>query len=816
MEPLSRDDPWRIGPYHLIARLDPGAGDAAAMARCFIARGAGGDRTVLISAPPVASADDAGYRERFRAEAENARLLAGAARSRWTVPVVEISAVGTPPGVSSHSVGSTPPRDGSPSGGGTEPPWSASPYLPVLPLPAALESYGGPLPVRTVRAVGAALAEALDEVHTAGFTHAGIAPGTVFLAGDGPRLAGFGAVRAAGPDGAARTGLPGLDAEALPPEQLTGGRPRPLGDVFALGSVLAYAATGRPRPEADALPEELRDTLRSCLAPDPADRPTARTLLDELLRGVRSPLPAASAPPGAPAGPLPTVVDGASGGLPAPGGGPGSTALDAGISRAAGLLGPGWLPGRLIIALSEQSSAVLAAEIDAVPEAATVPETATATVTQDETAQATPGPGGTTAARKTTRPSRRALLVGSAGGAAGLALGGGVTWVATEPDRPAPPTPAQRLAAARPSRRRVEGAPPTPMWRYGIEGAAPAYAPLIWRDAVAVITGERSVAGIDLRTGKRLWTQDGLRPKGQPWAGGEDALFVPGDGIAALEPRTGRIQWRSKEFRRGASTPFATLLAVDGATVWFTAASREGSGRVVVAYDVGRRDEMWRGPLPDGFTDGRLLKGALVVMNRGGQGAKTKEAVAFSRDAGKKLWQRVYPGVSAEGMVTTDADRTLIAAVDSTLRGYDAARGGKGLWSVEALGKDGKGHRSDFGLPHVHGKTAYAADGGYALHAIDAATGRIRWQRGYGFVMKDISAPRTPDTVVSPAGHRVLTAGDLEVDAFDAEDGALLWRFADTGGDAGKGTESARRKVAVTDDRVVVIGRKSVYALPLD
>ncbi|RNG31110.1 serine/threonine protein kinase, partial [Streptomyces botrytidirepellens] len=210
MEPLSRDDPRRIGPYHLIARLDPGAGDAAAMARCFIARGNGGDRTVLISAPPVASADDAGYRERFRAEAENARLLAGASRSRWTVPVVEISADGTPPGDSSHSVG------------GTEPPWSASPYLPMLPLPAALESYGGPLPVRTVRAVGAALAEALDEVHTAGFTHAGIAPGTVFLAGDGPRLAGFGAVRAAGPDGEARAGLPGLDADALPPEQLAG------------------------------------------------------------------------------------------------------------------------------------------------------------------------------------------------------------------------------------------------------------------------------------------------------------------------------------------------------------------------------------------------------------------------------------------------------------------------------------------------------------------------------------------------------------------------------------------------------------------
>ncbi|WP_063787241.1 PQQ-binding-like beta-propeller repeat protein [Streptomyces sp. NBRC 110028] len=792
MEPLSRDDPRRIGPYHLIARLDPEAGDTAAVARCFIARSGGGDRTVLISAPPVASSDDTGYPERFRAEAENARLLSGASRCPWIVPVMEVS------------------------GDGTDLPWSASPYLPMLPLPAVLEAYGGPLPVRTVRAVGAVLAEALHQTHEAGFTHAGIAPATVFLAGDGPRLTGFGAVRAAGPDGTARAGLPGLDTDALPPEQLAGGRPRPLGDVFALGAVLAYAATGRSRPEADALPKDLRDTLRACLAPDPADRPTARALLDDLLRGVRAPLPAPSTAR-APAGALPTVVDGAPGGPPTPGGGPGATAPGAGVSRAVSLLDPGWLPARLVVALAEQSASVLAAEIDAEPEpeAATEPRATTGAATQDETAQAHQGPGGTTASPTTMSPSRRALLVGASGSVAGLAVGGGVTWVATEPDPPAPPTPAQRLAAAHRSRRRVEGAPPTPAWRYGIGGAAPVYAPLIWRDAVAVITGERFVAGIDLRTGKRLWTQDGLRPKGQPWTGGEDALFVPGDGIAALEPRTGRIQWRSKEFRRGAPTSFEALLAVDGTTVWFMSGTGEGNGRVVVAYDVGRRDEMWRGALPDGFTDGHLLKGALVVMNPGGRGAeRTREAVAFSRDAGKKLWQRVYPGVSAEGMVTTDGDRTLIAAADSTLRGFDALRGGKGLWSVEALGKDGAGHRPDFGLPLVHGNTAYAADGGYALHAIEATTGRIRWQRTYGFVLKGLSAPRTPDMLVSPAGHRALMAGDAEVDAFDAEDGALLWRFTDAGGTADKG--SARRKVAVTDDRVVVIGHQSVYALPLD
>ncbi|WAP58661.1 outer membrane protein assembly factor BamB family protein [Streptomyces sp. S465] len=831
MEPLSRDDPRRLGPYHVIARLGPSAGEVPATARHFIARSAAGDRTVVVTAPPEELAHDVGYRERFRAEAENARLLGGGRPPLWLAPVVEIS------------------------DGGVGTPWSATPFLPMLSLSAALEANGGPLPVRTVRALGAALAETLAEVHTAGFAHAGIAPGTVYLAGDGPRLVSYGAVRAAASDGEARVGLPGLEDDALPPEQAAGGRPRPLGDIFALGAVLAYAATGRRRPDADELPKDVRSAVARCLAQDPADRPTARALLDELTRGLRVPLPsnAVRAPAGAP----PTVVDGGSEGPyggTARGAGPGSTALDSagGISRAAGALGAGWLPGRVIAALSELSSVVLAAEIEPaevsssaetpLPVAAGVPPAGPATASHQAGAEGlgaapvapdrgpVPGAGSAGTAGGSSRkplvpslsPSRRRLLLGVAGGTAGLAVGGGATWLATAPEPPAPLTPAQRLAAHRP-RHRLPGAPPTPLWRYDVTGAASTYAPLVWREAVAVITGERAVTGIDLRTGKRLWTREELRPAGQPWVAGGDALVVPGDGLVSLEPRTGRIHWRSNDFRQDARSSFTGLLAVDGTTVWFTATVRgEGSGgangdRVVVAYDVHEGAELWRGPLAAGFDEGHLLKEALVVMagaDRGRTGPR--RAIALSRDRGEELWQRVYPGMTAEGLVTTDGRRTLIAALGTTLRGFDATRDSAALWSVGAKGKDAKGRLADFGVPLVHGKTAYAADGGFALHAVEAATGEIRWQRAYGFVMKVLAAPRTPDTLVSPAGRRVLMAGDAEVDAFDAEDGSLLWRFTDAGADPGPRSRSPRRKVALTDDRVVVVGSGSVYALPLD
>ncbi|MFJ1993315.1 outer membrane protein assembly factor BamB family protein [Streptomyces asiaticus] len=824
MEPLSQGDPRRLGPYHVIARLGPGAGEVPAVERHFIARSAAGDRTVVVTAPSQELVDDVAYRERFRAEAENARLLGGGRPPLWLAPVVEVS------------------------GGGTGQPWSATPFLPMLSLPAVLEANGGPLPVRTVRALGAALAETLAEVHTAGFAHAGVAPGTVFLAGDGPRLVGYGAVRAAAADGEARVGLPGLADDALPPEQAAGGRPRPLGDVFALGAVLAYAATGRRRPDAEDLPEELRGAVARCLARDPAHRPTARALLDELMRGVSVPLPpsAVRAPAGAP----PTVVDAGSAGPNGgaawgAGPGPGSTALDGsgGISRAAGALGPGWLPGRVIAALSELSSAVLAAEIE--PAEAPSPAPADVPVGKGTAADrawpergaapsAVPGPGPVHEAGAAARtggassgkafasslsPSRRRLLLGVAGGTAGVAVGGGATWLATAPDAPAPLTQAQRLAAHRPSRR-LPGAPPTPLWRYDVKGVASTYAPLIWRDAVAVLTGKRAVVGVDLRTGKRLWTRDGLRPAGQPWVADGDALVVPGDGLVALEPRTGRVRWRSSDFRQGARSSFTGLLAVDGGTVWFTATVRgeRGTGdRVVVAYDVHERAELWRGPLAAGLNEGHLLKDALVVMAGGDrEGAGTKKAVALSRDRGKELWQRVYPGMTTKGLVTTDTRRTLIAALGTTLRGFDAARDKAALWSVGSKGKGPKGRPADFGLPLVHGKTAYVADGGFALHAIEAATGEIRWQRVYGFVMKALVAPRTPDTLVSPAGRRVLMAGDAEVDAFDAEDGSLLWRFTDAGADPGPRSPSPRRKVALTDNRVVVAGSGSVYALPLD
>ncbi|MER8044238.1 serine/threonine protein kinase [Streptomyces sp. NPDC094032] len=277
-------------PYRLITRLDPPQDHLTPPppplpCRRFVARAATPDRTVILTAP-LPGADPA----LFRAEAETARRLA----LPWTFPVTEISGAAA-------------------AGADT---WFTTPYIPALPLPTALAVHGGALPEETVRVIGAALAETLAALHAQGLAHAGVAPAAVLLTADGPRLTCFGAARA----------TDRVDRAAQAPEQATGGLPRPPGDVYGLGAVLAYAATGHTVPERSDLPSTLSGTITACLTRDPANRPPAAALLPALT-------------PPTPHGTL--------------------------LGSATPLLTPGWLPPRVVAALSHQSSTLLSTDLPA-------------------------------------------------------------------------------------------------------------------------------------------------------------------------------------------------------------------------------------------------------------------------------------------------------------------------------------------------------------------------------------------------------------------------------------------------------------------
>jgi outer membrane protein assembly factor BamB len=254
--PLTEDDPQRVGGHRLLARLGSGG-----MGTVYLARTPTG-RTVALKAVHPAHAGDPDLVARFRREADTVRAL----------------------GALEH----VPPYRGAGTDGGR--PWFATAYV-VGPSLAEVVAAHGPWPAASVRALGTELATAIAELHRAGVVHRDLKPSNILLTPAGVRLVDFGIAQAA--DAAHRTGdSPGTPAY-MAPERLEPGTPAgPPCDVFALASVLTYAACGRPpfgegdsgevlyrithqEPELTPVPDELRELLADCLAKDPASRPAA-------------------------------------------------------------------------------------------------------------------------------------------------------------------------------------------------------------------------------------------------------------------------------------------------------------------------------------------------------------------------------------------------------------------------------------------------------------------------------------------------------------------------------------------------------------
>jgi hypothetical protein len=264
MQPLGVDEPTVVGPYRLLGRLGSGG-----MGRVYLGRSAGG-RTVAVKIVHPHFALDEEFRARFRREVEAARRVGGA----WTAPVLDADPEAPVP-------------------------WVATGYAAGPSLATAVADTG-PLPAHSVRALGAGLAEALTAVHELGLVHRDVKPSNVLLTLDGPLLIDFGIARAT--DGTASLTSTGVSIGSpgyMSPEQILGKGATGAADVFSLGAVLAFAATGEPpfpgdssaallykvvheQPELGSLSGELREVTEACLAKDPAARPTPADLARRL------------------------------------------------------------------------------------------------------------------------------------------------------------------------------------------------------------------------------------------------------------------------------------------------------------------------------------------------------------------------------------------------------------------------------------------------------------------------------------------------------------------------------------------------------
>jgi hypothetical protein len=260
MLPLTSDDPTVIGNYRLRGRLGAGG-----MGRVYLASTPAG-RPVAVKVVRPELSEDASFRARFRQEIQAARRVHGL----YTAQVLDADPAGTPP-------------------------WLVTAYVPGPSLQEAVTGQG-PMPEAMVFGLVAGVAEALEAIHGAGVVHRDLKPSNVLLAPDGPRVIDFGIARALEATSLTRSGMMVGSPQFMAPEQILDKPVTPAIDVFALGSLAAYAVLGRPPfgeghaaavsyrvlhepPDLEGCPPELRTLAERCLRKDPAARPPLREIL---------------------------------------------------------------------------------------------------------------------------------------------------------------------------------------------------------------------------------------------------------------------------------------------------------------------------------------------------------------------------------------------------------------------------------------------------------------------------------------------------------------------------------------------------------
>ncbi|MEU2712285.1 serine/threonine-protein kinase [Streptomyces sp. NPDC007205] len=264
VDQLTQHDPRRIGPFEVLGRLGAGG-----MGLVYLARSASG-RRVAIKTVRTELAEDQLFRVRFTREVEAARAVSGF----YTAAVVDAD-----------------PR--------AAVPWLATAYVPAPSLEEIVND-SGPLPAQAVRWLAAGVAEALQSIHGAGLVHRDLKPSNVLVVEDGPRVIDFGIASGVSNTRLTMTNVAVGTPAYMSPEQAKDSRSvTGASDVFSLGSMLVFAATGHPPfhganpvetvfmllregPDLTGLPDELRPLIEVCMQMEASARPTPADLQAQL------------------------------------------------------------------------------------------------------------------------------------------------------------------------------------------------------------------------------------------------------------------------------------------------------------------------------------------------------------------------------------------------------------------------------------------------------------------------------------------------------------------------------------------------------
>ena len=261
MQPLTSEDPAEVGGYRLHGRLGAGG-----MGRVYMASTPAG-RPVALKVVRPELGEDQVFRARFRQEILAARRVHGL----YTAQVLDADPAAAPP-------------------------WLVTAYVPGPSLQEAVTGQG-PMPEAMAFRLIAGIAEALQAIHSAGVVHRDLKPSNVLLAPDGPRVIDFGIARALEATALTRSGMMVGSPQFMAPEQILDKPVTPAIDVFALGSLAAYAVLGRPpfgeghtaavsyrvlhgAPDLNGCPRQVRTLIERCLRKDPSARPAPSQIVE--------------------------------------------------------------------------------------------------------------------------------------------------------------------------------------------------------------------------------------------------------------------------------------------------------------------------------------------------------------------------------------------------------------------------------------------------------------------------------------------------------------------------------------------------------
>jgi outer membrane protein assembly factor BamB len=680
MQELQPEDPRQMGSYRLLRRLGAGG-----MGQVYLGLSPGG-RPVAVKVIHAQLAAEPDFRVRFRREVAAARKVSGV----FTAAVVDAD-------LDSPTL------------------WLATAYVDGPSLSEAVHEHG-PLPPGAVLALAAGLAEGLAAIHAAGVVHRDLKPLNVLLAGDGPRIIDFGISRAAEmtwlTGAGSVVGSPGF----MSPEQAEGHDVGTSSDIFSLGTVLAFAATGEgpfgagssdallyrvvhTQADLDRVPDEVRPLVERCLAKEPGDRPTAADILAEA--GVVHPV-------------------------------------------------PGWLPESVLRAYTRDPVS---------PEAVEPGATGDIPIAREPTLGSAPGGGqaamparsspaprqviGQVRAEGGDQPRRRRRPLILSGIIAALVVAAVLLSVALAGTTPR--TAARAHISARPPS--VSARPPSAKrgWVFAVPTSVDG-TPAVADGVVYVGDDNGNIYALTAASGTLRWKlSTGSSVVSRP-AVVDGTVYIGSENndVYALDAVTGAIRWKRDTGGSVDSGP-----AVTGGLVYVGNDNNE-----VFALDAATGAIRWTQQTGDNVTTNPAVSGGTVYV-----GCEDDSVYALDAATGAVRWQRPTRGqVNSSPAVS---GRTIfVGSDDGSVYALDAATGAV-EWTRRTGGQVNSG-------PAVSGGVVYVGSDDGKVYALDAATGAVEWTRPVDG--KVDSSPAVSDGTVFVGS----TGG--EVYALDAATGAILWQ----------------------------------------